>query len=66
MSQAVIFDKFKVDQALETVCQLGCVNVANIMAVIERGIIPESLGELNTKECACLLNELRSVMQAYK
>jgi hypothetical protein len=64
MSQIV--DSLKIDQAVEMVCELGCVTVLEIIKEIERGVLPEPAKILNAKECECLLLELKAVMQTYE
>ncbi len=64
MSQPI--DRLKVDQALERVCQLGCVTVNEIIKEIERGVLPGPAKKLNTEEREWLLLELKTVMQTYK
>jgi len=59
-------DKQKVDQALEALCQLGCVTVNEIIQEIERDVLPKAAEKLNRAECKCLAEELKNVMQVYK
>ncbi len=58
-------DRVKVDQALEMVCDRGCVTVNEIIKEIEQGVLPGPARNLNTEECEVFLLELRAVMQTY-
>ncbi|MCP4011106.1 MAG: hypothetical protein GY726_16520 [Proteobacteria bacterium] len=60
-----IIDRAKVDQALEMVCDRGCITVKEIIKEIEQGALPGPARKLNTGEYEIFLLELRAVMQTY-
>ena len=59
-------DRTRVDHVLEELCQAGCGRVREIIEEIEQGEIPACANQLNATEQALLLEELRTVMNAYK
>ncbi len=61
-----LIDKQKVDQALELVCEFGCVTVHEVIQEIEQGVLPEPARDLNTQERKCLLKELKAIMRTYQ
>lgn len=56
----------KIDNALEAVCQQGCIAVEQIIKAFEQGEAPVEARGFSEAECRQLLDELKLVMQTYE
>lgn len=55
----------KIDFALETLCQRGCVEVSRIIRALEQGESLPELADMDPAERQAVLQELKAVMAVY-
>ena len=56
----------QLDEILEDIAQSGCLEVNQIISLLDSGKIPEPLNSLNKSECKYIHDELKSIMAVYE